>query len=51
MQTDKSLHEVNHYDDESFPVGMYIVTKDKIIPDGAGDTWTYTGMKNCSLRL
>lgn len=36
MQTDKSLHEVNHYDDESFPVGMYIVTKDKIIPDGRG---------------
>lgn len=36
MQTNKSLHEINHYDDASFPVGMYIVTKDKIVPEGRG---------------
>lgn len=32
----RSLHEINRYDDTSFPVGMYIVTKDKIVPEGRG---------------
>ncbi len=32
----KPLHEINRYDDTSFPVGMYIVTKDKIVPKGRG---------------
>lgn len=36
MQTEKLLHEINRYDDAAFPVGMYIVTKDKIIPEGRG---------------
>ena len=36
MNMNKVLHEINRYDDEAFPVGMYIVTKDKIIPEGRG---------------
>lgn len=31
-----SLHEVNQYKDISFPVGMYIITKYKVIPEGRG---------------
>lgn len=36
MQTNKPLHEINRYDDAAFPVGMYIVTKNKIVPEGRG---------------
>lgn len=32
----KQLHEINRYKDNAFPVGMYLVTKDGIIPDGRG---------------
>lgn len=35
-QTEKELHEINQYLDSAFPVGMYIVTKKRIIPDGRG---------------
>lgn len=36
--TDKNnvLHEVNRYVDAAFPVGIYIVTKEKIVPSGRG---------------
>lgn len=36
MQIEKQLHEVNRYDDNAFPVGIYIVTKDRIVPEGRG---------------
>lgn len=38
MQTkpNKSLYEKNQYDDAAFPVGMYVVTKERIIPAGRG---------------
>ena len=32
----RELHEINRYRDTAFPVGMYIVTKEKIIPQGRG---------------
>ena len=36
MLTDKQLHEINQYSDTAFPVGLYVVTKDRIIPKGRG---------------
>lgn len=33
---EKSLHEVNQYNDVIFPVGLYEVTRDSIIPKGRG---------------
>lgn len=32
----KNLHEINRYRDAAFPVGMYFVTKETIIPQGRG---------------
>lgn len=32
----KQLHEVNRYKDSAFPVGMYVVTRERIIPEGRG---------------
>ena len=34
--TDKGLHEINQYSDTTFPVGLYVVTKNRIIPKGRG---------------
>ena len=34
--TDKGLHEINQYSDTAFPVGLYVVTKNRIIPKGRG---------------
>lgn len=34
--TDKELHEINQYSDTAFPVGLYVVTKNSIIPKGRG---------------
>ena len=31
---EKSLHEVNQYNDVIFPVGLYEVTRDSIVPKG-----------------
>lgn len=36
MHMEKQLHEINRYDDNAFPVGLYIVTKDRIVPEGRG---------------
>lgn len=36
VQSGKELHETNRYRDVSFPVGMYIVTRDRIVPNGRG---------------
>ncbi len=33
---EKQLHEINRYKDASFPVGMYVVTRERIIPEGRG---------------
>lgn len=33
---EKSLHEVNQYNDVIFPVGLYEVTRDSIVPKGRG---------------
>lgn len=33
---EKQLHEINQYQDAAFPVGMFLVTKDRIIPEGRG---------------
>lgn len=33
---ERELHEINQYDDSSFPVGLYSVTKENIIPEGRG---------------
>lgn len=30
------LHEINRYNDEAFPVGIYTVTREKIVPEGRG---------------
>lgn len=35
-QFGKELHETNRYQDAAFPEGMYIVTREKIVPDGRG---------------
>lgn len=35
-QSGKELHETNRYQDAAFPVGMYIVTRERIIPHGRG---------------
>ena len=32
----RDLHEINQYRDSAFPVGMYVVTKEKIVPRGRG---------------
>ncbi|MGI6211807.1 MAG: cupin domain-containing protein [Anaerovoracaceae bacterium] len=32
----KQLHEINRYKDNAFPVGMYMVTREGIIPEGRG---------------
>ena len=32
----KELHEINQYNDNAFPVGMYIVNRNQIIPRGRG---------------
>lgn len=32
----RELHEQNRYVDSSFPVGMYRVTKERIVPSGRG---------------
>lgn len=34
--TDDGLHEINQYSDTAFPVGLYTVTKNRIIPKGRG---------------
>lgn len=34
--TGKQLHERNRYKDAAFPVGMYVVTRDRIVPEGRG---------------
>lgn len=35
-EMERELHEVNQYDDSSFPVGIYNVTKAGIVPAGRG---------------
>lgn len=35
-QKRSSLHETNRYEDAAFPVGMYEVTREGIVPDGRG---------------
>lgn len=35
-QSGKELHETNQYRDAAFPVGMYIVTRERIVPHGRG---------------
>lgn len=35
-QDEKQLHEINEYQDTAFPIGIYIVTKKGITPDGRG---------------
>lgn len=32
----ESLHEINQYEDKMFPIGMYVATRDSIIPPGRG---------------
>lgn len=32
----QELHETNRYSDDAFPVGIYVVTREGIIPDGRG---------------
>ena len=32
----KQFHEINRYKDNAFPVGMYMVTREGIIPEGRG---------------
>lgn len=34
--SDKHLHEINRYADSAFPVGIYTVTREGILPDGRG---------------
>lgn len=34
--TDEQLHEINQYSDTAFPVGLYVVTKNRITPKGRG---------------
>ena len=34
--SDKRLHEINRYADSAFPVGIYTVTREGILPDGRG---------------
>ena len=36
VQPGKELHETNQYQDAAFPVGMYAVTRERIIPHGRG---------------
>lgn len=36
LEHNKSLQEINRYKDSAFPVGMYVVTKDQIVPHGRG---------------
>lgn len=40
MKTEKEentkLHEINAYEDPAFPIGVYTVTKDRIVPAGRG---------------
>ena len=36
LEHNKSLQEINRYKDSAFPVGMYVVTKEQIIPHGRG---------------
>lgn len=35
-QSGKELHETNQYKDAAFPVGMYTVTRERIVPHGRG---------------
>lgn len=35
-QSGKELHETNQYQDAAFPVGMYVVTRERIVPHGRG---------------
>ena len=35
-QQKDNLHEINQYKDSSFPVGMYVITRNKVIPKGRG---------------
>ena len=36
-QTERQeLHETNLYEDTAFPIGMYVVTPEKIVPEGRG---------------
>ena len=30
------LHEINRYTDPAFPVGLYVITREQIIPEGRG---------------
>lgn len=34
--SDQQLHEINRYNDRAFPVGIYTVTREGILPDGRG---------------
>ncbi len=36
QKEEKSVHETNQYDDYAFPVGVYRVTKESIVPAGRG---------------
>lgn len=36
VQSGKELHETNQYQDAAFPVGMYLVTRNDIVPSGRG---------------
>ena len=33
---DKQLHEINQYNDKAFPVGLYVITRKGIMPEGRG---------------
>ena len=36
MEMERGFQEINQYDDSMFPVGIYVVTKESIIPRGRG---------------
>ena len=36
MEKERNLHEINQYMDDAFPVGIYTVTREGILPEGRG---------------